>query len=147
MRAFEPTHFLWRRGISTFNTQLDDGARGLSKPAIVMSAAASEAFVSEFAEQILKREDASTDSTMFLPPIIACAQILREMEEVRGTPGAKYQAASLATTGKTFDTGAQPFQDFRILIMLRNAIMHMEPRTDDAKHRGARLTDELATRN
>jgi hypothetical protein len=114
--------------------------------AIVMAAAAAEAFINEFAEYVSLSVASSSGSDMIQPQIAACADVLQELEDSRASVTAKYLAASLVVAGKSFPKGASPFQDFKLLIDLRNAIMHVHPTVGNDAHQGQRATDALAQR-
>src|SRR5439155_18734314 len=61
-------------------------------------------------------------------PLHAFADALQEIEESRGSLSLKYLIASQTLSGATFDKGSNPYQDFAILINLRNDLMHLKPR-------------------
>jgi hypothetical protein len=113
--------------------------------AIVMSAASTEAFVNEFAETA-----ALLYSTFFphaIPPVITtCVQVLQDLEDSRVAVTTKYLVASQVLAGTAFDAGSAPFQDFKLLIDLRNAIMHMKPTLGGDRHAGQRIADVLGQR-
>ncbi|HET9777783.1 MAG TPA: hypothetical protein VFP81_00725 [Propionibacteriaceae bacterium] len=94
---------------------------------IVMAAAATEAFINEL--------DAFYDLTFapLQPTEVACAEALAEVERSRGSTELKYLVASLTLSGQMFDKARQPFQDFSILMTVRNSLMHPKPldRFDD----------------
>lgn len=52
------------------------------------------------------------------------AQVMGELEERKESLLVKYHLALLVFSGSTWDEGSQPFQDFKLLIALRNAIAH-----------------------
>ena len=94
--------------------------RSQSLVAIIFSAAGIEAFVNE-----------TLDSLQF--PIEKGLAELDQLRAVATAAGLFGKSASLATkvqllsatlAGHTFDVGAQPFQDFDLLIALRNALLH-----------------------
>ena len=112
---------------------------------IVMAAASTEAFVNEFSEYA-PLVCGELLSEAILAPLAACADVLREMEESRAPVTSKYLIASLALVGRSFDKGAAPFQDFKLLIDLRNAVMHVRPSFGEDTHTAQRITDTLAQR-
>jgi hypothetical protein len=117
--------------------------------AIVMAAAASEAFVNEFAEYIIISREAASESlrNTVTPAMSACADAIEELEDSKAPVTGKYLIASLVLCGASFPKDRAPFQDFAELIRLRNSIMHIKPATgDDANHQGTRITDSLAQR-
>src|ERR1700686_3911935 len=60
------------------------------------------------------------------PPIVtAFAQVvMQEAEESRVQIQSKFQLGNLVLTGKTYDKGTAPHQDFAELITVRNLLMH-----------------------
>jgi hypothetical protein len=123
--------------------------------AVIMSAVAAEGFINELAEaaRVLDREpgspggapgrpgqpgqasvggDASvpavTEDSQARAKLANLARLLGEVEESRGTVQLKYQIASLALSGRTFDPGMNPFQDFDTLVEVRNLLVHFRPR-------------------
>lgn len=94
--------------------------------AIILAAAATEAFINEVAEAI-DHERQSAGSSPPGPALCAFADAIQETESAKGNTQLKYLVASVMLTGKPFDKGAQPYQDFATLIRLRNDIMHLKP--------------------
>src|ERR1700676_2571312 len=104
--------------------------------AIVMGAAAAEAFINELAEVIDRsRSDIPARMTAF-------AAAVNEVESGRGSVTLKYLLASFALTGVVFDKGKSPYQDFDQLIGLRNSLVHLKP-TDT---RAPKTTEDLEQR-
>lgn len=91
--------------------------------AIVFAAAAVEASINEIAEL-------ASQPTIHGAPnpqeISSCAALLSEVEDSRGTTTLKYMMARAALTGTTYDKGSQPYQDFALLLDLRNALLHLK---------------------
>ena len=113
--------------------------------AIVLAAAATEAFINELAENIgLYRQNAADWQSM-TPTVLAAADAIFEIENSHGQVTDKYFRASTCL-GKPFNRGGNPFQDFRHLIGLRNSIMHVTPVRPSEEHSGSELTDQLAAR-
>ena len=52
--------------------------------------------------------------------------MLSEVEDSRGSTNLKFLVGKLALVGKTFDKGANPYQDFAILLELRNSLVHLK---------------------
>jgi hypothetical protein len=113
--------------------------------AIVMAAASTEAFINEFAEwapwmhSFLGLEDTPA-------AISDCAAVLEDLEEARAPVAIKYLFASRVLSGKAFNRGSAPYQDFQLLIGLRNAIMHVKPAFGGDSHQGKRLVAVLSQR-
>jgi hypothetical protein len=97
--------------------------------AIVLAAAAAEAFINELTELVALQRDAAYRRTNPISlPLRAFADALQEIEESRGNLALKYLMASQTLSGSTFDKGSNPYQDFATLIHLRNDLMHLKPR-------------------
>ena len=52
------------------------------------------------------------------------SSVMGELEERKESLFVKYHMALLLFSGATWDEGSQPFQDFKLLVSLRNAIAH-----------------------
>lgn len=114
-------------------------------PAIILAAAATEAFVNEFADFAPEAYSNSLGMEKIPPPVSDCVRILRELERAREQVTTKYFEAATAL-GKPFNKGSAPFQDFKLLTDLRNAIIHIKPTTEGDRPPGERVTDDLAQR-
>jgi hypothetical protein len=88
--------------------------------AIILAAASTEAFINEFAEV---HQNPKLESL----PLRACSDALVEIERDRGSLRLKYLVASRMLSGKMFDKGSAPYQDFDVLVQLRNDLMHLKP--------------------
>jgi hypothetical protein len=82
---------------------------------IVFAAAAAEAFINEIGEL-----------ASLLPEPDQVQNVARLLSEARGNTKLKFLLVKLALTGKPYDKGANPYQDFAILINLRNSLMHLK---------------------
>jgi len=89
---------------------------------IVMAAAATEAFINEL-ESVYR-----TTMAYLRASEIATSAALAEVEKGQGSTELKYLVASLSLSGQMFDRGGQPFQDFSLLMRMRNDLMHAKPR-------------------
>lgn len=87
--------------------------------AIVFSAAALEAFINETTE-VAKRDPQPAAIRVF-------ADLADELERSRESVRLKFLLARSALVGSAYDKGAQPYQDFELLIALRNALVHLKP--------------------
>ena len=89
--------------------------------AIVFSVVAMEAFINEMAEMastaLEKRETEPKK-------IAAFAEMVKYVEESRGSREMKYDLARWACAGQLYNKGANPYQDFADLIATRNALIH-----------------------
>ena len=57
----------------------------------------------------------------------ALCEILGEAEKSRSSIESKYQLAKFILSGRAFDKGAAPFQNFALLVDVRNLIVHAKP--------------------
>lgn len=94
---------------------------------IVFSALAAEGFINEFGE-------AAGRLPLPDPVLLNLSACVAQVEATHGPVEEKYRAASVALTGKPFDRGSNPYQDFRDLLELRDALVHPKHRdsTDSA---------------
>ena len=111
--------------------------------AIVMAAASTEAFINELAEHIALFRAAQMEG--LTQSMVTCSDALVELEDSKAPVTVKYLIAS-QILGSPFARDAAPFQDFAMLIQLRNAIMHAKPATKESSHQGTKITDVLAQR-
>jgi hypothetical protein len=63
------------------------------------------------------------------------SSVMKELEERKESLLIKYHMGLLVFTGSTWDEGALPFQDFKLLIAIRNSIVHMKADKWDVKVR------------
>lgn len=114
--------------------------------AILLSAASTEAFINEFAAYAAPVSEGIDDGEPGPGILIAkCAEVIRDLEDSRAPVYEKYLAAA-EVLGRPFSTGSAPYQDFGLLIDLRNGIMHMKGAFDGEKHSALRATDALGQR-
>lgn len=100
----------------------DAGVRyRLSLSAVVFSAIALEAFINELAEYAAMSSDKAS------PEVGNFAALARQVEEAHGSIALKFLLASALLGGQSYDRGAQPYQDFDLLVAVRNAIVHHKP--------------------
>jgi len=55
------------------------------------------------------------------------ADIMREVEKSRGSLETRYRFAKWIFAGRAYDMGQTPYQDFALLLSLRNALVHLKP--------------------
>jgi len=114
--------------------------------ALVIAAAAVEAFLNELAHHVeVIRASASSAREAISPQLATCSSVLQDLEDSRASVKSKYLMASLVLSGRSFEKGQDPFQDFAKLIDLRNEIMHAKPVTGD-EHRGTKIATALERR-
>ena len=95
--------------------------------AIVLAAASTEAFINELAESVAFAA-AGPEAAMLPAELLNFSSVLEEVESSRGSLTLKYLLAAQTLTGTSFDKSANPYQDFAVLVMLRNDLMHLKPR-------------------
>jgi hypothetical protein len=88
--------------------------------AVIFSAAATEAFINELASAV------RGEGQSFSPTLVAFSSAMQEIEDNRGSIALKYLIASQALSGKMFDKGANPYQDFDLLRRLRDQLVHVK---------------------
>jgi len=93
---------------------------------VIMAAITSEAFINELAESA-KLHSINHKIT---PQLQAFIDTQQEIEAERGSLKLKYQMAAIALSGKSLDRGAKTFQDFSMLVTVRNDLVHYKPTTD-----------------
>jgi hypothetical protein len=114
-------------------------------PAIVMSAASTEAFINEFVEYAAGAYSSIRPDER-PPTLTAFIHVLQDLEESRVPVTTRYFIGSQVLDGKGFNTGAAPYQDFRQLIDMRNAIMRIKVAIEGERHSGQRVADALGQR-
>ena len=93
---------------------------------IVFAAAAAEAFINEIGELASHPTIPPPASGPEPDEVQNVASLLSEVEDAHGTTKLKFLLGKLALSGKTFDKGVDPYQDFAILIELRNSLIHLK---------------------
>ncbi|OED44797.1 hypothetical protein AB833_00235 [Chromatiales bacterium (ex Bugula neritina AB1)] len=88
---------------------------------IMFSVLALEAFINE-SGSLAKMMPSSQKEKI----VEGFSSVMSELEDRKEALLVKYHMALLVFSGATWDEGAQPFQDFKLLITLRNAIVHMK---------------------
>jgi hypothetical protein len=113
-----------------------DAARGIKaaprtggqRPAlisVVFSVIALEAFINEMT-------DYAQDMTAYQPSVegpeaVLFAQVMGDAEEAHARLESKFTLASWILSGRNIDRGGQPYQDFALLMRLRNDLVHTKP--------------------
>ena len=116
--------------------------------AVVVAAAAAEAFINELADHALIWREAASDwaPAAVSAELYAAALAIQQSESSNGSVIDKYLLASAQLPGDRLTKGAPPFQEFVLLSRLRDAIMHTKPAHDEDGHAGTQVTDALAQR-
>ena len=86
--------------------------------AVVFSVAALQAFVSEVAELARGSDE---------PKVRRLGEVLEEVEDCQGRFSLKVLLVSIILSGESYDKGKQPWQDFQLLVELRNDLVHLRP--------------------
>jgi hypothetical protein len=90
---------------------------------IVFSVIALEAFLNEVT-------DVASDYSMYPlepPTTAAFFEQMRDAEKSRISIESRFSFSNLVLAGKPVDRGAQPYQDFSLLVGLRNDLVHLKP--------------------
>ena len=105
-----------------------DRATGSNEPliSIVFAAATAEAFINEIGELAAQPRSQYPEVGPESEQVVNLARLLSEVEDAHGTTNMKYLLGKLALTGKTFNKGQNPYQDFALLMDLRNSLMHLK---------------------
>jgi hypothetical protein len=97
---------------------------------VVFAVAASESFMAELA---LMAQTVSAQAHPGVPEepsqITTFADLHEELEKSKASLNAKYLTAYHLLSGRAVDKGATPYQDFALLVELRNALIH--PKLDE----------------
>ena len=89
--------------------------------AIVFSVVSAEAFINELVDGA---NDVFCEFETQPDKIKTLNEVGDEIEQAHGSLKSKYLFAKLILSGKSFDKGTNPFQDFALLVDVRNAIVH-----------------------
>lgn len=100
--------------------------------AVVFGVASLECFINEIGElslqQSIPRHPAEVETL---------GALLKEADESRLSLELKFHLARLALTGQKYDPGTQPYQDFKLLLNLRNWLAHPRPEESEVPPPGA----------
>jgi len=92
---------------------------------ILFSALTAEAFINELPEAASRDTYGIRDLQLSAVPVLDdLALTISAMEQAHERVQSKYDAARKILTGRAFDHGAAPFQDFNNLMKLRNDLVH-----------------------
>ena len=97
------------------------GVQGQPVVCIVFCATALEAFINECGRLARALPTAKRHKV-----VDAFASVMSELEDRREALAVKYHLGLLVFKGASWDEGSQPFQDFKLLIALRNELTHMK---------------------
>ncbi len=112
-----------QRGVSSLNAASEQAQRECLA-SVIFAAMSTEAFINELPEL------ASGAAKNPAEPgwVRALGEVLGDAEDSRAPIKSKYQLARLVLTGEVFDKGTQPFQDFALLVDVRNLVVHWKPK-------------------
>jgi len=109
--------------------------------AVLFAAATLEAFIVELALYA----ELGTQSSRLSSSAGSLASILDEAESLHGSVRLKYLIAKAVLSGRPYDKGRAPYQDFDLLFNIRNAILHHKPeKIREAPHK---IVTALTTRH
>jgi hypothetical protein len=111
------------RWVNEVNTVADDLAPGQPQAlaSIIFAALSVEAFINEIVLQAEAGTSRRPNSTLR-----TFADVLGEMEQSRAPITSKIMMGKFILSGESFDKGKNPFQDFALLVKLRNEIVHQK---------------------
>jgi len=125
-----------------------EGGQPAALVSIVFAAASLEALLNESA-YLAEQQEAAEPAV-----VTAFAQVMDEAEESKAQIQSKFQLAYLVLTGKPYDKGTAPYQDFSLLIAARNALLHFKSKEYFSKVDGkpavfnqVALIDKLGSKN
>lgn len=110
------------KGVTTLNP-VSTQAQRECLASVIFAAMSAEAFPNELQQLSLDISDKAREPES----VRALGQILSDAEDSRLQLKAKYQLIMLILSGAVLDKGAQPFQDFALLVDVRNLIVHWKP--------------------
>jgi hypothetical protein len=108
----------WSQPVSASTEGIDSRRQALA--GILFAAISAETFMNEF-EFIAGSHVKHFGTPRWLG---ALSVLLEEAENSHATVLSKYQLAKFILSGETFPKGATPFQDFALLVEIRNLIVH-----------------------
>jgi hypothetical protein len=98
------------------------GGQSEALTAVVFSVTALEGFINEFADMA----STSANWTATDPRVATLAAIVGELDQSRASLEAKFWFAKWILSGTNYDKGRHPYQDFKLLIDLRNSLIHLK---------------------
>jgi len=92
---------------------------------VVFSVIALESFMNEMTDYAQDM----TDYQPFVegPEALVFAQVMGDAEEAHARLESKFTLAKWILSGRNIDRGGQPYQDFALLMRLRNGLVHTKP--------------------
>ncbi len=99
------------------------GGQGSALISVVFSVIALESFLNEITEharQLSEHQPAIEGH----PEIVLFAQIMGDAEEAHARLESKFTLANWILSGRSINRGSQPYQDFALLMRLRNDLVH-----------------------
>jgi len=122
---------LFRTAIQAYE-RIDSIDRGQndSVVAILMSAAALEAYINELGD---KCSYFISSKELYNPILGQLAYILSELENTKESTRLKIKFIKYTLTNKSIDKANQLYEDMELLFRIRNAIIHLKPSNDMKK--------------
>ncbi len=101
------------------------GGQEAALVSIVFSVVALEGFINEATE--LAQESSRFPPDLEPRAIVVFAECMADAEGSKASLESKFILAKWILSGEQFDRGAQPYQDFFLLMRLRNELVHFKP--------------------
>jgi hypothetical protein len=123
----------WAKDVSS---DVDDTTPGQSEAlvSLMFASLSIETFMNEL---VYHADVKSTGKAHPLPSLQTFADVLTEMEQSKAPITSKILMGKFILSGESFDKGKNPYQDFALLVRLRNEITHQkayeEFRVEDGK--------------
>jgi len=107
------------RGAASQASLAGSKAQGDARIAVVFAFIALEAFINELAD--------FANETPADTPLAIFGSRMKDLNDAGASIGVRFQLAKWILSKEPFDTEGQPYQDFQLLIQLRNTIVHLPP--------------------
>jgi hypothetical protein len=111
---------------NSITTEERTGGQVSAFTSIVFSVLAVEAFLNEVIELAAK----SVHKPMEPESVIVFTRIMEDLERSRASLLSRLAMSHWILSGKSVDRGSSPFQDFSVLVGLRNDLVHFKPNED-----------------
>jgi hypothetical protein len=100
-----------------------EGGKQATLVSLVFAETALEAFLNESIELSYDWSHSTKEPQM----VSSFAQLMSDFEKSRIPLESRFQLAHWLLAGRAYDKGAQPYQDFALLMRIRNALLHYKP--------------------
>lgn len=128
------------------NAPRREGGKREALVSVVFAAVSLEAFLNELVE--LAEDFASYEDPQ--PITCAFAELMSSLDTLHSSIELRFQMAHWLLTGGSYNTGSQPYQDFKLLFQIRNDLVHFkpDPLTEDGQTKPIPTTlERLRARN